>query len=230
MIKRLLTLSIPLCLIGGIAQADSGKLNRIFSRANIYAPISQIEKIAGKPVSSHGEEHIFKVGQCEVAVYADSLNDTPDIVQEIAMDISPTCTFDLSRVVKVPKGTYVHKLTFGKFGQIMPTNLLCPSSCAPDTTDCPIYQKAFTLTWLGSGTIPGAPPIVVTNDLTSRKTRQAASKWEAFIQKKEGAAYKKDNWSSLANYKYSKEGLRFFRNVPIAHIQVGSIGGMLECQ
>ena len=230
MAKRLLILSIPLFLIGGTAQADPATLNRIFDRTNIYAPVARLEKIAGKPASTNGEERIYQVGQCKVAVYADSLNDTPDIVQEIAMDISPTCTFDLSRIVKAPKGTYVHKLTFGQFARLMHTNLLCPPTALPDNPDYPSYQKEVRLTWLGSGTIPGDPSIIITDDMTSPESRRAVSRWETYIKKKEGASYNAENWFSLANYKYNRQGLHFFRNVPIVHIQVGSIDGMLECQ
>lgn len=230
MAKRLLTLSFPLFLTGGAAQADPATLNRIFDRTNIYAPVAQLEKIAGKPVSIDGDERIYQVGQCRVTVYADSLNNVPDVVQEIDMGISPACTFDLSRVVEVPKGTYVHELTFGQFRRLMHNPCLCPPTATPDNPDYPSHQKEITLTFMGSGTIPGDPPIVITNDMTSKESRQAISRWEAYIKKKEGPAYKTDNWFSLANYRYNQQGQVYFRNIPITHIQVGSIGGMLECQ
>lgn len=230
MIKRLLSLSIPLSLIGGTVQADSGQLGRIFARGNMYAPVAQLEKIAGKPVSIDGDERIYQVGQCRVTVYADSLNNVPDVVQEIDMTVSPACTFDLSRVVEVPRGTYVHELTFGQFRRLMHNPYLCPPTATPDNPDYPSHQKEITLTFMGSGTIPGDPPIVITNDMTSKESRQAISRWEAYIKKKEGPTYKAENWSSLANYRYNQQGQVYFRNIPITHIQVGSIGGMLECQ
>ena len=230
MAKRLLPLSIPLFLIGGAAQADPTTLNRIFDRTNIYAPVARLEKIAGKPVSIDGDERIYQVGQCRVTVYADSLNHVPDVVQEIDMAVSPTCTFDLSQVAEVPRGTYVHELTFGQFRRLMHNPYLCPPTATPDNPDYPSQQKEITLTFMGSGTIPGDPSIVVTNDMTSKESRQAISRWEAYIKKKEGPAYKTENWSSLANYRYNQQGQVYFRNIPITHIQVGSIGGMLECQ
>lgn len=139
--KRLLATGIAASFLCAIAQADSGQLDRIFACANIYAPVAQLEKIAGKPVSIDGDERIYQVGQCRGAIYADSINNVPDIVQEIDMEISPACTFDLSRVVDVPRGTYVHELTFGQFRRLMHNPYLCPPTATPDNPDYPSHQK-----------------------------------------------------------------------------------------
>ena len=217
--KRILATTFALPLICGMAQADSAQLDRIFTRQNINIPWTELEKTTGKPIASKEEEDTrrYQVGQCVVTAHSYNEKEVNSLELET---ITPACTFDLSQLVKVSKGTYVHKLTFGQFAKIAQDDGI-NANCLEG---CPDEPSSVGISWQGPES-ENYLEIVTHNNLTSQESKEAAAKWIGFMKAHEGNNYRPN--SVALTLKHTKQGLAYFKDIPISSIRIGYC--MLDC-
>lgn len=216
--KRILAITLALALFCGMAQADPAQIGRIFTHANLNVPYKKLERLAGKPVLVKSGFRHYQVGQCKVMADVSTDNKTVD---SLILTVSPDCTFDLSQLVKAPKGTYVHELTFMKFARLkhvaamaIPCLDLCEGSPYPWVAPHPFVH----MSWQGDAAEKYLQ-IDITNDINTPESQQAASQWINDTKLLEGEKYHPNGiaWTD----RHYQRGLTFFKDIPITSIQVG---------
>lgn len=219
MMKRLLATALAFPLLCSAAQADTTQLDRIFTRANINVPWAKLEQVTGSPIALKEEAGTrrYQVGQCLVTAYSHNGETVSSLELEI---ITPSCTFDMSQLVKVPKGTYVHKITFGQFAKFAEDD-----GINADCLDgCPEEPSSVSISWQGPESEQYLE-IITHDNLTSPESKAAATKWIEFMKEQEGSNYRPN--SAAWTLKYTKQGLAYFQDIPIPSIRIGYC--MLDC-
>lgn len=193
--------------------ASGAVLDRIFSTETLSSSLSNLEKLTGKPLRNFGDMREYKVGACPVTVHT-----AGEQVAAIEMKLSPSCTFDISRIASVlPENTYVHQLTYGQFDTISNGGGQFYADClglgCGNAYDPSVYQY-----WEG----PRADQfvgILLRTELTSDKAMDASSRWEEVMTKKDGDDFVMESRFNCG--KYDRQAHEIFRNIPITHIRVG---------
>ena len=210
--KRILPAIITLPVICGTAQADPALVGRIFTHANLNVPFKKLERLTGKPVAVEPGRRHYQVGQCHIqAENADGDNKT---VNNLKLTVTPDCTFDLSQLVKAPKGTYVHELTFLKFARIKQVGAMA----IPCLDLCSAPHPYVHMSWQG-GADEEYLQIDIEKEIDDAQSREAADKWIQDTKQLEGEKYHPNGiaWTD----KHYQRGLSFFKDIPISTIQIG---------
>lgn len=189
------------------------KLDELFTYDMLESPLSELEKVIGKPRKKSGKTREYDVDGCPVIVETAGKK-----IHSIEVEASPSCTFDLNRVASsLPEGTQINQLTHGAFaaasagigGEFMAD---CLSGCG-NAFDPSVYQH-----WIG----PRADQMVnimLQTKLVDDKAIDAAQKWQELMEKEEGEDFVMNTEFNCG--KYNSEAQQFFKDVPITHVRVG---------
>lgn len=210
--KRLLATTIALPFLCATAQADPAQVSRIFTHANLNVPFKKLERLTGKPVKVEPGRRHYQVGQC--LIRADNDDGDNKTVTSLTLKVSPDCTFDLSQLVKAPKSTYVHELTFMKFAQVKHVGAMA----IPCLDLCNAPYRFVHMSWQG-GADEKYLQIDIENDINTPESREAADQWIQDTKQLEGDKYHPNGiaWTD----KHYRRGLTFFKDIPITTIQIG---------
>lgn len=187
------------------------KLDELFTYDMLESPLSELEKVIGKPRKKSGKTREYEVDGCPVTVETAGKK-----IHSIEVEASPSCTFDLNRVASsLPEGTQINQLTHGAFasasggGEFMAD---CLSGCG-NAFDPSVYQH-----WIGPRADQMAN-IMLRTKLVDDKAIDAAQKWQELMEKEEGEDFVMN--AAFNCGKYNSEAQQFFKDVPITHVRVG---------
>ena len=183
---QLLAISAALCAGAAHAAPDAPKapeagIAKIFTHDVIGANVSQLEKIAGKPVAvdKKAGTQRYKVGACEVTAYMKG-----EKTASLEMETSPQCTFDLAQIFdSAPKGTWVHTLNYGtayiELGEGRFT-----ADCLAGCSGTP----SVYMTWEGPHS-DNFLQLRLQTELRDKNAKTAAAMWTRYLREKESTEY-----------------------------------------
>lgn len=208
---QLLTISAALCA-GSAYAAPEAEIAKIFTQDVIGAKVSQLEKIAGKPVATDKKAGTqrYKVGVCEVTAYVQGGK-----TASLEMATSPQCTFDLAQIFdSAPQGTLVHELNYGTAYKELGEGRFT-ADCLGECSGTP----SVYMTWEGPHS-DNFLQLRLQTELRDKNAKTAADAWARYLRGKESTEYletKRFNTDAT----YDEIAALALSGIPITRIRVG---------
>lgn len=216
-LAALTALAVALIISAPHAEAqDARKLARLFTPEMVGSEVPYFETISGpartvSPGVGGLTHRDYKVDGCDVTVHARGTT-----VSALGLRLTRICTFDPTKFFSQPVPS-ANQLTFGQFARIAGANRFsadCLSGCGN------AFDPSVYLHWEGPRAL-GFMQFRLQAELVNGPALDASNRWQEAMESREGDEYVL-NTTFNCDGKYNTTAARFFHDVKLTHVFVGT--------
>lgn len=195
-------------------------LDELLAPDTIGATVAYVESRIGPAWKVDGDDRIYKIDGCHVAMHASSGN-----VAALIMDVSDECTTNLKNLADADDSTPIHQMTLGQIEKIL--------GHGEFTADCltlcgNAYEPMLHQNWDGYSANNNVDFRVSFNQFDDDGEYTATNTWQEAMQDKEG-----EDYIAQAGFNcdrtYDDLARTLFKDFRINQIAIGSLDRVQDC-
>lgn len=214
-------ISFAFLLLGpAISIAQAASVKEVFNGDMLGTNQRYFESIAGIARTSDGDTHTFRVQGCDIAV---SMIEAK--VSSLHMQLSPTCSADLTTFLGNDAPAATPNLTFGTFAQFTHSSLRYQANCLTmcgNAEDPSVYAY-----WEGPRSL-GFIEVILETVLAGDPALDASNVWQEKMVNATNQDYILDTKFNCES-RFDNIAAEAFKNVPVTAITIGHGLTKLSC-
>lgn len=208
-----LFVSLALCGLASQASAAPAKLADVFNGEMLGTNLRYFESVAGIARTSNGDSHNYKVQGCDITA-----NAAGGTINELRLELSPTCKADLHSFIGDFAPAANKALTFGAFNESSGGGLEFYADCLQLCGNA--YDPSVYALWEGPRAI-GFMQVLVEAKLVDDAPIEASGKWAATMTKAKGDDFVVDTRFNCERT-FDPQAMQAFAKVQASAVTLGT--------